>query len=189
LDYRWVSLRELPGGAFYHQAFQGYSGDRMAKFFSEEPGNFQRAAQSLHGIQLTGLGEYAYAFQPLPRLRLAAIFWPGDEEFAARGSILFDAASIHYMVLDGLTVLGSHLVSKLTKGPLEPFQAEKSAIPLVSSATRCSIPSRFCCCSGISVMTNTLSKNWLMTGIMGRNASINSIDGITGFRFGGFKAF
>ena len=28
---RWVSYRELPGGGFYHQAFQGYSGDRLAR--------------------------------------------------------------------------------------------------------------------------------------------------------------
>lgn len=111
----WVSFRELPGGAFYHQAFQGYSGDRIARVFASQPDAFQRAAQALHGVHLAGLSEFAYAFQPLPRLRLAALFWPGDDEFPSRGAILFDAASLHYMVLDGLAVLGARLAGKLEK--------------------------------------------------------------------------
>lgn len=112
---RWVSFRELPGGAFYNQAFQGYSGDRMAKYFTAQPERFVPAARSLGGIQLTALGENAFAFSPLPRLRLASIFWQGDEEFPSRGMVLFDASSLHYMVLDGLAILGARLVSKLEK--------------------------------------------------------------------------
>jgi hypothetical protein len=112
---RWLSFRELPGGAFYHQAFQGYSGDHLAKAFASQPEEFHLAAKALNGIRLSGLGNYAYAFQILPRLRLAALFWPGDDEFASRGSILFDAASLHYMVLDGLAILGARLVGKLEK--------------------------------------------------------------------------
>jgi hypothetical protein len=115
LEDRWVSFRELPGGAFYNQAFQGYSGDRMAKYFSPDPASFGQSARSLGGIHLTALGEYAYAFEPLPRLRLAGIFWPGDDEFPSRGMVLFDSSSLHYMVLDGLAILGARLVSKLEK--------------------------------------------------------------------------
>ena len=28
---RWIGYRELPDGTFYSQAFQGYSGDRLAR--------------------------------------------------------------------------------------------------------------------------------------------------------------
>jgi len=115
LAERWVGFRELPGGSFYHQAFQGYSGDRLARIFAPQPQAFHQAAQALHGVHLTGLSEFAYAFQPLPRLRLAALFWPGDDEFPSRGTILFDASSLHYMVLDGLAILGARLAGKLEK--------------------------------------------------------------------------
>ncbi len=67
------------------------------------------------GISLTGLPGLAFAFQPLPRIRLAAILYPGDEEFAARASVLFDAAASHYMTTDGLALLGSGLVGRLIK--------------------------------------------------------------------------
>lgn len=111
----WVSFRELPDGGFYHLAFQGYSGDELAKAFDPQPTAFHIAAKALDGIQLTGITEYAYAFQPLPRVRLAAVFWPGDEEFAGRASILFDGAAGHYLPIDGLAGLGARLAHRLIR--------------------------------------------------------------------------
>lgn len=110
---RWISYRELPGGAFYNQAFQGYSGDRIASCFQDDLESFHTASRSLGGWQLTAMAEYAYGFQPLPRIRLAAVLWPGDEDFPTRASVLFDAASNHYMTIDGLALLGSGLASRL----------------------------------------------------------------------------
>jgi hypothetical protein len=112
---RWIGYRELPGGNFYSQAFQGYSGDRLARAYGNTPERFTLAAQSLNGITLPDLPGIAFAFQPLPRIRLAAILYPGDEEFAARASVLFDAAAGHYMTTDGLALLGSGLVGRLIK--------------------------------------------------------------------------
>jgi hypothetical protein len=112
---RWIGYRELPGGSFYSQAFQGYAGDRLAHTFGEHPEVYTQAANAMDGIALTGLPGLAYAFQPLPRIRLAAILYPGDDEFAARASVLFDAAASHYMTTDGLALLGSGLVGRLIK--------------------------------------------------------------------------
>jgi hypothetical protein len=110
---RWISYRELPGGSFYSQAFQGYSGDRLARTFGEHPEAYTQAAYVLEGIPLTALPGVAFAFLPLPRIRLAAILYLGDEEFTARASVLFDAAASHYMTTDGLALLGAGLVGRL----------------------------------------------------------------------------
>ncbi len=110
---QWIGYRELPGGSFYSQAFQGYSGDRLARMFADHPEAYIAAAQQLDGTSLPGLPGLAFAFLPLPRLRLAAILYPGDEEFAARASVLFDAAASHYMTTDGLALLGAGLVGRL----------------------------------------------------------------------------
>lgn len=109
----WIGYRELPGGSFYSQAFQGYSGDRLARTYEDQPEAFVRAAYSLDGVSLPDLPGPAFAFLPLPRIRLAAILYPGDDEFPARASILFDAAVGHYMTTDGLALLGAGLVSRL----------------------------------------------------------------------------
>jgi hypothetical protein len=112
---RWVSFRELPGGGFYHQAFQGYSGDRLARTLGSQPEHYERAATTLGGVSLSGLSGLAYAFMPLPRFPVAALLWPGDDEFPARASILFDAEACHYMTIDGCALLGSGLVSRIIK--------------------------------------------------------------------------
>ncbi|MGD2251644.1 MAG: DUF3786 domain-containing protein [Anaerolineales bacterium] len=115
LDDRWVSYRELPGGGFYNQAFQGYSGDRIAQAFALDLDAFHKASRKLQGWRLPALADHAYAFQPLPRIRLAVTLWPGDEDFATRASVLFDAACHHYMTIDGLALLGSGIAGRLVR--------------------------------------------------------------------------
>jgi hypothetical protein len=110
---RWIGYRELPGGNFYSQAFQGYSGDRLARVYGEQPEVYTAAARALEGMPLSNLPGMAFAFQPLPRIRLASILYLGDEEFPARASVLFDAAACHYMTTDGLALLGAGLVGRL----------------------------------------------------------------------------
>ncbi len=112
---RWIGFRELPDGAFYNQAFQGYSGDRLAQHYGDDLEAFHSAAQRLDGFQLPALAPAAYAFTPLPRLRLALAFWPGDEDFASRASVLFDAHASHYMTTDGLALLGSGLSRRIIR--------------------------------------------------------------------------
>ena len=115
---RWIGFRELPAGGFYHQAFQGYSGDILARDLGEQPEVFDRAARKLEGWHIPALAPYAYAFQPLPRIRMAAVLWPGDEEFSSRASVLFDASASHYMPTDGLALLGAGLARRLIRASI-----------------------------------------------------------------------
>jgi hypothetical protein len=112
---QWIGYRELPGGLFYHQAFQGYSGDRLARAFAGDPPAFARAGLIVGGTPLPELGDWAVAVDPLPAVRLAAILWPGDDEFAGQASILFDAAAPHFLPTDGLALLGAGLTARLLK--------------------------------------------------------------------------
>ncbi len=109
----WIGYRELPGGNFYSQASQGYSGDRLAHAYGEIPEAYRQASQSIGGYPLPDLPGVAFTFLPLPRIRLASILYPRDEEFPARASVLFDAAASHYMTTDGLALLGAGLVGRL----------------------------------------------------------------------------
>ncbi len=117
---RWIAYRELPDGRFYHLAFHSYSGRRLADRFGPWPEAFQAAARALGGWPLPLLAPYAFAFQPLPRIRLAAVLYPGDEEFPARANVLFDAAAHHYMTTDGLALLGGGLAARLVRAADNP---------------------------------------------------------------------
>jgi hypothetical protein len=112
---RWIGFRELPDGAFYHLAYQRYSGDRLAKDFGGRLEALEGAAAGLDGEPIEDHGPHAFAFRPLPRIHLAAIVWPGDDEFQARGAILFDASASHYMTTDGLALLGGGLAGRLAR--------------------------------------------------------------------------
>ena len=108
----WVSFRELPDGWLYHQAFHGYTGAVLVRTLGDDMAAFARAAELAGGTTIE-VGDCGYAFQVLPRVRLAVVYWRGDEEFPLDAQVLFDGACSHYLPIDGLAFVGSHLVQHL----------------------------------------------------------------------------
>lgn len=108
----WMAYRELPGGQFYAQAFQGYTGERLVRVVGDDLEALSRAARRLGGFRLD-FGDVAFTFDVLPRIPLALVYWLGDEEFPPSARVLFDASASHYMPTDGLAVLGSRLIDLL----------------------------------------------------------------------------
>lgn len=108
----WIGFQELPDGAFYRQAFQGYSGAQLVRDLSEDIDRFQHAARRLGGQPVT-IGDAGYAFRVLPHLPLAVVWWEGDEEFPADATVLFDRVAHVYLPTDGLAILGRMLCRAL----------------------------------------------------------------------------
>jgi hypothetical protein len=109
----YISYRDLPDGMFYAQAFRGYAEMRLVRELGEGGIDaFRRGAEAIGGEPIE-VGNAGYAFQILPRVRLAAVYWLGDEDFPSQTSILFEDTAPHYMSTDGLAVLGSHLVNAI----------------------------------------------------------------------------
>jgi hypothetical protein len=111
---RWIGYRELPGGEFYHQAYHGYTGRRLAEAFGAAPERFDAAAAA-SGKCLDGPAPHAWSFTPLPRVALAACLWPGDDEVPSQASVLFDAGAGHHLPIDGLALLGAGLTGRLLR--------------------------------------------------------------------------
>ena len=111
---RWISFSELPDGKFYNQAFQGYTGQRLARSFHDDLANFEHAATSLSGT-LFPLGSASFTFNVLPLVSLLVVFWQGDEDLPSSFQILFDASASHYLPTDAYAILGSILTSRLIK--------------------------------------------------------------------------
>ena len=111
---RWISFSEIPDGKFYNQAFQGYTGQRLARSFLDDMANFEHATTSLGGTPFP-LGSASFTFKVLPQVSLLVVFWQGDEDFPSSFQILFDASSSHYLPTDAYAILGSMLTSKLIK--------------------------------------------------------------------------
>jgi len=111
---KWIGYQELPDGAFYRQAFQGYSGDRLVRELGGDIEAFRRAAASVGGEPVE-MGDAGYVFRALPNVPLAIVWWAGDDEFPANATVLFDEVAGRYLPADGLALLGSMLCSALRK--------------------------------------------------------------------------
>jgi len=116
---RWVTFRELPGGLFYASAFESHAEATLAKLVAPDDADpsvpiFRRNGANLGGVDLD-LADAAMSFQALPRLRVAALLWKGDDEFPGQARILFDASARHYLPTEDLAGLGDWLAHQLVR--------------------------------------------------------------------------
>lgn len=114
LTGEWVSFADLPDGRMYNRAFQGYSGDELAKAFRLDLKSFRAACEKSGGVA-TIIGDAAYIFFALPRLPLLVNYWGGDEDFPSSSKILFDKSVSHHLPTDVCAILGSMLTRKIIK--------------------------------------------------------------------------
>jgi len=116
---QWISFSELPDGRFYNQAYQGYTGGKLAQVFRNDFKSFCRAAESLGGRRVHLLGDAAYEYNVLPMVNLLVVTWQGDEDFDTSYQVLFDAAITHHLPTDAgaitASILTGRLVSELEK--------------------------------------------------------------------------
>jgi hypothetical protein len=110
----WIAFNQIPGGLFYAQAFQGYSGDELTKTFGNDSDAFMDANERLGGRR-EFFGNLAYSYQVLPRVPIMVVCWLGDEDFPASYRILFDSNAHHHLVTDAYAILGSNLTRRLIK--------------------------------------------------------------------------
>ncbi len=108
----WVSLAELPDGAFYRKAYQGYSGDHLALAIQNDLESLKRASVILGGKPEV-YGDLSFSFYVLPHIDLLAVYWRGDDEFPPSAQVLFPDSASHYLPTDIYAYLGKLLVERI----------------------------------------------------------------------------
>lgn len=114
----WISFSELPDGRFYTQAFQGYTGDELARAIGNDEQGLAAAASAAQGQKLSpgeALGDIAFTFRALPYISLLIVCWLGDEDFPPSYRVLFDGAVAHHLSTDACAILGGALTRRLLK--------------------------------------------------------------------------
>ncbi len=118
LSGRWVNLSEI-GGLFYQQAFQGYSGDMLAEFWGANLEALEKACRASGGWRVPNLADLAFEWRGLPRLTICLCYRLPKGVEKAWATILFDAASSHYVAADVAAIAGKKLADRLVKIPDE----------------------------------------------------------------------
>lgn len=111
----WIAFTELPDAQFYTTAFQGYTGNELARVFGNEIERFAETAVALGGHPIS-FADRACAFRVLPHVAVMVACWAGDEEFSPSYRILFDANTRHHLPTDACAIIGSTLTRRLIKG-------------------------------------------------------------------------
>lgn len=113
----WQAFADLPDGRFYARAFQGYTGDALARRLADRTGLDARVAvlggRTMAREELATNADGAWFVPGLPRVPVAVVWWDADDEFPARAELLFDASASSHLPTDGCAVLGSWLTTRL----------------------------------------------------------------------------
>jgi hypothetical protein len=110
---KWISFSELPEGRFYNQAYQGYTGGKLAQVFGNDFDLFCQVSEKMGGERVYLLGDAAYQFYVLPSVSLLLVTWRGDEDFNATYHVLFDETISHHLPTDAGAITGSILTGRL----------------------------------------------------------------------------
>ena len=104
----------LTGGQFFFRGIHKLPSEKLEKVFGTNPQALLEASEQFNA-QKCEYGDVSISLFILPRLPLTIVIWRGDEEFAARASILFDQTASSQMPLDALLAAVNLTVNGLMK--------------------------------------------------------------------------
>ncbi|MDR1296710.1 MAG: DUF3786 domain-containing protein [Deltaproteobacteria bacterium] len=96
---RLVGAMEVPGGAMFFRGPHAVSTAPLEASYGKAPSVLAARALELGARKLE---PYLFAWRVLPKVDMALMLYPEDEEFPAKGSWLVDAHCHYYMPLDAV---------------------------------------------------------------------------------------
>ena len=107
-----VAYREIPGAAFYFNAFVKRAVDPLKNMFGKNVLALKKAAENLSGNQIE-TGDAGFEFQLFPKIGIQLIIWEGDEDFPPDANILFDRVIGDILSPEDVAWLSGMLVYRL----------------------------------------------------------------------------
>ncbi|WP_242868818.1 DUF3786 domain-containing protein [Desulfotomaculum copahuensis] len=111
-ENRWISFKELPGGSIYTGPFTNRSILPLVGIFGNRPDELVRAGLLLGGKREQA-GDVAVSIPVLPKIPLAFVLWPGDDEFPPSGNVLFDASAPRHLPTEDYAWLPGLALAKM----------------------------------------------------------------------------
>lgn len=111
---RLVGYQQLPPGLVYQPVFAKRAIKPFVDRFDQRRGELSRAAAAMGGSP-ADFGDESVRIPALPRVQACFILWHTDEEFPARGNILYDEGILNYLPAEDVTILSEIITWKLVK--------------------------------------------------------------------------
>jgi hypothetical protein len=101
LANKLVRAETLRGGQFFFRGLHGLPTDKLQEAFGQCPERLFDVAEQFDA-ERRDFADASIQLYVLPRIPLTMVVWRGDEEFAARASVLFDQSAADQLPLDAL---------------------------------------------------------------------------------------
>ena len=95
----WISEKDFPGGVTFFRGPHQIPTNLISNRFGNNSDAFAMVCQKLGGQQLA-MGDQAYAFDIAPGIKVALVYWLGDDEFPPEATLLYDQNLQHRYPLD-----------------------------------------------------------------------------------------
>ena len=110
---KWVSLKEIPGGgALFYPAFYKSSIKPLIDRFNNKINELENNSIKLQGTSIK-MGDVAYEFEVLPKIKIGIVYWQGDEEISSNATVLFQESIKDLVHIETVIGIGGIVVDKL----------------------------------------------------------------------------
>ena len=107
-----IAFRQLPGCASYFPVFQQLAIKPLIDHFGKEPELLLDAAAKLGGDK-ANYGDIGVTVNAFGKVPITIALWRGDEEFPARGSIMFDSNICDYLPIEDIRDICATIARRL----------------------------------------------------------------------------
>lgn len=111
---QWISEKDIPGGATFFRGPHEIPTDLITALFNDDIEGFKNRCQHYMGTCLD-LGDAGFVFSIAPRVRVAVLYWEGDDEFPAESKLLYDQTIADHLALDIIYALAVGVCKRLGK--------------------------------------------------------------------------
>lgn len=119
LANKLVRAEALPGGQFFFRGLHALPTEKLEEAFGRCSEKLFDVAGRFRG-ERRDFGDASIQLSVLPRIPLTMVIWRGDEEFAARASVLFDQTAADQLPLDALLAAVNLTVEALVRAAAAP---------------------------------------------------------------------
>jgi hypothetical protein len=96
---QWISEKDLVGGVTFFRGPHAIPTELITKTFGNDIQALERKCASLHGTRLE-MADCSFGFHVVGSVKVALLYWQGDEDFAAEAKLLIDSSIADSLRLD-----------------------------------------------------------------------------------------
>jgi hypothetical protein len=114
LTSRWTSYSELKAGMVKNSSFVRECEGPLLELFQRDPDASAAVLLRMGAVRTEGFPtKDAWVIHLLPKVPVALLYWPQEEEFPARMKVLFDSTADQYLDVESIMFLVEGLVKNI----------------------------------------------------------------------------